>query len=254
MAVANPTSGNVRAKARAERMCAATRQAKPLEELIRFACGPDGTVRPDVAHRLGGRGVWLTASERVVREALKRGVFAKGFKAKGKAKDFKRDAEDSNKAPPAKTPPTLVEDTVKALTEAALAALKEARHAGLVVTGAEASEALGDGHAIALIGASAAMRDELASAGGDLPVFTVFTPAQLGLALGGPVVVHAAVLAGPAGTKFLNRCQCLVRFRTPEGEVSHVAGTDLAGTDAGKTHATKTQKKTLLERVGNLNG
>ena len=32
MAVANPTSGNVRAKARAERMCAATRQAKPVEE------------------------------------------------------------------------------------------------------------------------------------------------------------------------------------------------------------------------------
>lgn len=232
MAVANPTSGNVRAKARAERMCAATRQAKPVEELIRFACGADGAVRPDIALRLGGRGVWLTASERVVREALKRGVFAKGFEAKG----FKRDAE----ALPVKAPPTLVEDTVKALTEAALAALKEARHAGLVATGAEASEALTEGHAIALIGPSAAMRDELASAGGDLPVFTVFTPAQLGLALGGPVVVHAAVLAGPAGTKFLNRCQCLVRFRTPEGEVSHVGGTDAGKTYATKTHKTKT--------------
>lgn len=236
MAVANPTSGNVRAKARAERMCAATRQVKPVEELIRFACGAEGTVRPDIAHRLGGRGVWLTASEGVVREALKRGVFAKGFK---------RDA----KALPIKAPATLAEDTVKALTEFALAALKEARHAGLVATGAAVQEALVRGHAIARIGPPAAMRNELASTGGDLPVFTVFTPAQLGLALGGPVVVHAAVLAGPAGTKFLNRCQCLVRFRTPEGEVSHVAGTD-----AGKTHATKHKTKTLLERVGNLNG
>ena len=41
------------------RLCAVSRVHKPPEELIRFVLGPDGTIVPDLARRLPGRGVWV---------------------------------------------------------------------------------------------------------------------------------------------------------------------------------------------------
>jgi hypothetical protein len=45
------------------------------------------------------------------------------------------------------------------------------------------------------------------------PVINVLTSAQLDLALGRSNVIHAALLAGPAGKTFLSRCQILVQYR-----------------------------------------
>ena len=47
----------------AERLCAATRSVKPVDDMIRFVVGPDGVV-PDLKRKLPGRGVWVTASGR----------------------------------------------------------------------------------------------------------------------------------------------------------------------------------------------
>ena len=52
----------------------------------------------------------------------------------------------------------------------------------------------------------------------EFPVITALTSEQLDLALGRSNVVHAALLAGPAGKTFLSRSQLLVRYRMADDD------------------------------------
>ena len=54
------------------RMCAVTRQVRPIDELIRFVVSPQGEVVPDLKRKLPGRGLWVSASHRTVAEAARR--------------------------------------------------------------------------------------------------------------------------------------------------------------------------------------
>jgi predicted RNA-binding protein YlxR (DUF448 family) len=63
-----------------ERLCAATREVRPVSDLIRFVVGPDGEAVPDLKRNLPGRGVWVTATRDALGEAIKRKIFARGFK------------------------------------------------------------------------------------------------------------------------------------------------------------------------------
>src|SRR5947209_9848784 len=67
------------------RLCALTREVKPIDELIRFVAAPDGTIVPDLKRRLPGRGVWITANRAIVDEAVKRNVFARSLKREVRA-------------------------------------------------------------------------------------------------------------------------------------------------------------------------
>src|ERR1700674_2928921 len=62
------------------RMCAVTRQVRPIGELIRFVVAPAGEVIPDLKRKLPGRGLWVSASRQTVAEAVRRHQFSKGFK------------------------------------------------------------------------------------------------------------------------------------------------------------------------------
>src|SRR6202048_1227259 len=62
------------------RMCAVTRQVRPIDELIRFVVAPQGDVIPDLKRKLPGRGLWVSASRHAVAEAVRRNPFGKGFK------------------------------------------------------------------------------------------------------------------------------------------------------------------------------
>src|SRR5258707_12803311 len=64
-----------------ERLCIATREVRPVGELMRFVAGPDGSVVPDLKNRLPGRGVWITARRHLVEEAVRRRLFGRSFKA-----------------------------------------------------------------------------------------------------------------------------------------------------------------------------
>jgi predicted RNA-binding protein YlxR (DUF448 family) len=48
------------------RQCLITRERLPKERMIRFVIGPDRQVVPDLAARLPGRGIWLSASGDVI--------------------------------------------------------------------------------------------------------------------------------------------------------------------------------------------
>jgi predicted RNA-binding protein YlxR (DUF448 family) len=63
-----------------ERLCVVTREVRPISQLIRFVIGPDGEAVPDLKRKLPGRGVWVTATRDGLGEAIKRKVFARGFK------------------------------------------------------------------------------------------------------------------------------------------------------------------------------
>ena len=186
-----------------ERTCAVTREVKPVSELIRFVLSPDGSVVADIKRKLPGRGLWVSGTRDVVREAVKRRVFSRGFK---------RDVRVADDLP----------DQVDVLLErSALDALAIAGKAGLVATGfAKVEAALSRGEAVALIHAAEAAADgrrklgKTASDGRALPIVEEFSGERLDLALNRPNVVHAALLAGPGSETFLARAARLVRYRT----------------------------------------
>jgi predicted RNA-binding protein YlxR (DUF448 family) len=197
----------------AERYCAVTREVKPVEALIRFVVGPQGVV-PDLKRKLPGRGLWITADRATLKDAIARGVFARGFK-----RDLRVPAE-------------LLDQTETLLVRSALDALAIAGKAGVVAAGfAKVEAALVHDDVIGLIHATEAGADGVAKLAGalrrrgdaeDVPVIKAFTSAQLDLALGRSNVVHAALLAGPANDTFLARFARLERFRTGEpGEGGH---------------------------------
>jgi predicted RNA-binding protein YlxR (DUF448 family) len=196
------------------RMCAVSREVRPIDELIRFVIAPSGDVVPDLKRKLPGRGLWIAASRRTVAEAVRRHHFSRGFK---------RDV---------RVAATLPADTEALLERSCSEALAMAAKAGQVVSGyAKVEGLLETGRAEALIHASDGAADGIrkldAIAGqrsrniGDshrLPIVTALTSAQLDLALGRSNVIHAALLAGPASKTFLSRCQILVRYRMDDDD------------------------------------
>jgi uncharacterized protein len=196
------------------RMCAVSREVRPIDELIRFVVSPQGEVIPDLKRKLPGRGLWISASRGTVAEAVRRHQFSRGFK-----RDVRAAA-------------TLPADTEALLVRSATEALAMAAKAGQVVSGFAKVEALLEqGKAEALIHASDGAADGIrkldAIAGqrsrniGESPllaIVTVLTSAELDLALGRSNVIHAALLAGPASKTFLSRCQTLVRYRAADDD------------------------------------
>ena len=196
------------------RMCAVTRQVRPIDELIRFVVGPGGDVVPDLKRKLPGRGLWVSASGRAVAEAVRRHQFSKGFKRH------------------VRVAPTLAADTESLLARGVVEALAIAAKAGQVVCGfGKVEDALKARRALALIHAcdgapdgirklDAIVRQNAGNCGESrpFPIVAVLTSEQLDLALGRSNVIHAALLAGPASKTFLSRCQTLVRYRMDDGD------------------------------------
>ena len=211
---AGPRQGRSPGKGATERLCVVTRAVLPIDDLIRFVVGPDGSIVPDLKRRLPGRGAWVTARRAVVDEAVRRKVFARSFKREVKAA------------------PELGALVDHLLENAALDALAMIHKASRVAIGFSKTEAaVASGPVVAILAASdgspdgarkiaaAAARRETDENPGKVPTITAFTSPQLDLALGRSNVVHAALLAGPASNGFLARCQNLERFRMsdPDG-------------------------------------
>jgi hypothetical protein len=202
------------------RMCAVSREVRPIDELIRFVVAPSGDIIPDLKRKLPGRGLWVEASRRTVAEAVRRNQFSRGFKRTVRAAA------------------TLPADTEALLERSCTEALAMAAKAGQVISGfAKVEGLLEQGKAQALIHASDGAADGIrkldAIAGqrgrniGESPVLaivTVLTSAELDLALGRSNVIHAALLAGPASKTFLSRCQTLVRYRMADDDKTEGGG------------------------------
>ncbi|THD65591.1 MAG: RNA-binding protein [Bradyrhizobium sp.] len=203
------------------RMCAVTRQVRPIDELIRFVVSPSGEVIPDLKRKLPGRGLWVSASRQAVAEAARRNQFGKGFK---------RDVR-ATPALAADTEALLVRSVIDALAmaakagqvisgfgkvEDALAQRQAGRHQGRVQALIHASDGAADG--IRKLDAFARQNTGNGDDSSEFPVVTALTSEQLDLALGRSNVIHAALLAGPASKTFLSRSQFLVRYRMADDD------------------------------------
>jgi len=206
--------GAAKAASGAARHCALTRQLMPVEDMIRFVVGPDSHVVPDVKRKLPGRGLWLTGTRAAVAEAVKRNVFARGFKRE------------------VRVAPDLAGTAERMLERSALDALAIAGKAGRVIAGfAKVEGALDRDDIVALIHASDASADgtrkldaacQRKTAGKPREIATIdlFSGEQLDLALHRPNVVHAALLAGPGSETLLSRAARLQRFRAPANGIT----------------------------------
>ena len=70
-----------------ERRCIASGQTKSAEMLIRFVCGPEQMIVPDLAQKLPGRGCWLSLSEAEIKQACEKQLFMRHIGAKAPTYD-----------------------------------------------------------------------------------------------------------------------------------------------------------------------
>jgi predicted RNA-binding protein YlxR (DUF448 family) len=170
-----------------ERRDIVTGEIMPEHRLIRFVAAPDGTIVPDVAAKLPGRGLWVEASRKAIALAIEKKLFSRA------AKEHVSAAAD------------LADRTEKALVARMLGDLGLARRAGALILGfdnvlraldglrppallVEARDGSGDGKRKLY---------NAAHARGLKPVVVeCLFSAELGLALGRENVIHAAVQPG----------------------------------------------------------
>jgi len=196
------------------RMCAVSREVRPIDELIRFVVSPQGHIVPDLKRKLPGRGMWVTASREVVAEAVRRHHFTKTFKRE------------------LRIPQTLPADLEALLVRSVVEALGIAAKARQIVAGfGKVESALREGTVEVLIHASDGAADGIRKldmlarqnegnrgAKPQIPVVTALKSTELDLALTRSNVIHAALLAGPASKSFLSRSQMLVRYRMADAD------------------------------------
>ena len=193
------------------RLCAVCRVQLPVAEMVRFVAGPDGSIIPDLARRLPGRGVWVELSRARVGEAVKRNAFARSLRR-------------------AVTVPADLCDKIEALLlKRLLESLALANKAGLLVAGFSQVDAAIEGGTTACLfhgrdaatgGAEKLDRKFTAinkAHGLTGFVVTELTIDQMSLAIGRSNVVHAALISGGATTRLLDEARRLMRFKASPG-------------------------------------
>jgi predicted RNA-binding protein YlxR (DUF448 family) len=173
------------------RRCIVTRERLPKERMIRFVVGPDRTLVPDLAARLPGRGIWLSASGDVL-EPSRAGEDVR----RQLVRAFARAARG----------PVTVPSDLPVLLEAALVRrigdmLGLARRAGQAIAGFEkAREWVKTGRARLVLQASDGSRAErerfLSGADASIMVLDPLPGAMLGRLFGRDYAVHVAVAPG----------------------------------------------------------
>lgn len=211
-----------------ERRCIATGVSGPTAPMIRFVLDPDGALTPDLAEKLPGRGVWLSADAEALSRAVKKKLFSRAFKAQVLAPD------------------DLAAQVETLLARRAIEAVSICRKAGRAVAGFErVREALlraqveePDGgvaaQGVVLLQAwdgAADGRRKLARLAPPDAVYAVLASEELGLAFGRPYVIQALLIESGAARRALREFQRLEGVRGRR-RTSQDAATDSASTRA----------------------
>lgn len=182
-----------------ERRCLVTRKVQPKAALLRFVIDPDGQVLPDLAERLPGRGMWLSADRDVLHKALASNVFARAARRSVRIE------------------PGLVERVEQQLSRRLLDGLGLARRAGLVTLGFDQVRDQLQNRAVALLVAAADGaedgRRKLRALAEDVPLIVAFSRDELGAAVGREQVVHIAVAPGGLVPRLLRDGERLAGLR-----------------------------------------
>lgn len=184
------------------RRCIASARVRPVEEMVRFAVAPDGTLVPDIEGRLPGRGIWLSAERDMVDKAVAKGLFARAARRGVSAA------------------PDLAARVETLLARRCIELIGLTRRAGQAVAGfAKVEAALRGGKAALLLAASDAAaggRDKLRALAPSLPLVAVLSGDELGSAFGREHMVHAMVAPGRLASLILIEAGRLSGFRSDE--------------------------------------
>lgn len=181
------------------RRCLVTGAVRPKTELLRFVVDPQGEIVPDIAGKLPGRGLWLTAQRAIVAEASSKRVFARAAKVSVVVAEG-------------------LEDRVATLlVQRCIDILGLARRSGLAVAGfVRVKEALTAGKAALLVEATDAAADgqgKLAALAPSLPRVACLDARELGVAFGREHAVHVALGKGRLADLFIAEARRLQGFR-----------------------------------------
>ena len=187
------------------RRCVVTRERGERGRMIRFVVAPDRTVIPDLAAKLPGRGIWLSARRDVLETARVRGAFQRA--ARGSVT----------------VPPDLVATVQAGLERRVVEMLGLARLAGQAVSGFQkAREWLVSGRAGLVVQAgdgSADERTRFLSGARGVPVVTPLPAEALGAVFGRDHVVHVAIAPGRLAAALMDETHRLAGISGQHGQV-----------------------------------
>jgi predicted RNA-binding protein YlxR (DUF448 family) len=193
-----------------ERRCIATGQSQPARGLVRFVVGPDAAIVPDVAGKLPGRGIWVSADRDALALAHRKNLFA-------------RAARQS-----VTMPDNLVEMVEQLLLRRVLDLLSLARKSGQAVAGYEKCRELAQTGAMAVLiqaaDGSARGKTKLRPPDGHDTHIDWLRGQELGLAFGREHVIHSALRAGGLQRPIVEEAARLAGLRTDIG--GYAAGED----------------------------
>jgi predicted RNA-binding protein YlxR (DUF448 family) len=178
--------------------------------MLRFALSADDVVTPDILRKLPGRGAWTRLDRAVVRKAVAKKAFSRGFRREAKADPGLPDLVD------------------RLLEEDALRFLSMVNKAGLIVAGAlKVDSAIRARNVVALLNATDGaadgarkldrlVRGVFGEQQASVARINLFPSRQLDLALGRSNVIHAALAIGPASSAFVGKAARLATYRSSE--------------------------------------
>lgn len=184
------------------RRCVLTNETEPAEKLVRLVEGPEGTLVPDLAEKLPGRGIWVSAVGADLQSAVKNGLL---YKAACRSLKMK--------LPKGAVPADLVDLIDRLLVRRVLDRLNLERRAGNLVTGfdkikaamTKASKGKAGIKPAILVTASDSGDDgrkKIRAAVGNVPEVAVFDRDALSEALGLDNVVHGLLFESGGAEKF----------------------------------------------------
>ncbi|MGI3210762.1 RNA-binding protein [Roseovarius tibetensis] len=192
-----------------ERKCIATGEVQPKNGLIRFVIGPEGQIAPDLAEKLPGRGIWVSADRAALDKAAQKRLFSRAAKQ-------------------AVTVPEGLTDHVETLlAQRVVNLISLARKGGGAVCGYEKVKSK-------LTGEEAHVLIQ-ASDGSERGKSKLSTPyrgdfigwlsaAELGRAFGRQTVIHAALDAGGLSQRVVEDAARLKGLRVSDGEIARRKG------------------------------
>ena len=195
-----------------ERKCIATGEVQPKGGMIRFVVGPDNGIVPDLAEKLPGRGIWVSANRDALELAIQKRQFARGAKQS------------------VKVPDDLIDQVERLLTRRVIDSISLARKAGSAIAGFEKVKGwLATEEARVLLQASDGSergKTKLRPPAGPESHITCLSARELGLAFGRDHVIHGALAAGGLTQRVVEDATKLQAMRqTTDGGVSPAKGT-----------------------------
>ncbi|WP_089234755.1 RNA-binding protein [Tropicimonas sediminicola] len=183
----------------AERRCIATGEVGPKAGLIRFVVGPGDEIVPDLAGKLPGRGIWVSADRAALELAVKKRLFSRSAKRQ------------------VQVPEGLVDLVETGLARRVTDILSLARKAGLAIAGYEKVRGMIQaGEAVVLVQASdgsARGKSKLRLPPEEGTTFDCLTADEIGLSFGRDHVIHAALCNGGLTTRFVEETTRLSGLR-----------------------------------------